>query len=338
MKNLEHIKSWKFIQNRNNTKEKLNEIALYGANKNWTYSKMFSEWESYAKMFTGLGITKKNNSKVIFYSGQVPEEVIIEYALDMTGAVVYYMYSPITVSFKQIKKFIKEEGITDIIFYNKFFFQDDKKYIAEMKDNGIKNILLFDTDLPNELFNVCEKTICNVLSLLNYKPGAVLIDNIIEKYKDVDIYYDNVEDDVSFSFCTFTSGTTGEMKPVRFSDRSRNAMAMNFINNDFEKMLSGKRTLPFVPVMAAYGLINSEFVSLVLGAHITYAYMLYGQIKKFNKLVMHNKPEVIYANTYFFNALMKNKSMDRIDLSYISLIAIGGSKTSNEKLEKIKDF
>ena len=56
--------------------------------REYTYAQMFTEWERYARVFSALGITGENKSRVAIGGTISAEPLFAFYALNMTGAEV----------------------------------------------------------------------------------------------------------------------------------------------------------------------------------------------------------------------------------------------------------
>ena len=116
------VKSWKLIRDRNLARH--DNVALSEDDKNITYGEMFELWDSMAKAFSALGMSRSNNSRVLVLMPNVAETASIDYALDMTGAVCDFI-DP-TTGPEKIEKYVAEENITDIISLDLLYAQNLK--------------------------------------------------------------------------------------------------------------------------------------------------------------------------------------------------------------------
>ena len=114
-------KAWKYIYASNSTDSRdLNRIALRDGRTDYTYGSMFHQWERYAAVFSALGMTEENHSRVGLMGSTCAEVIFSFYGLNMTGAEVSLV--PVFSSFnpKRVLKTIREEKLTDFIFTDDF--------------------------------------------------------------------------------------------------------------------------------------------------------------------------------------------------------------------------
>ena len=70
-------KAWKYIRDVTNTNiRNLNRNALVDGAGKYTYGLLFREWERYASVFSALGMTEENHSRVGLL-GSTSAEVIL---------------------------------------------------------------------------------------------------------------------------------------------------------------------------------------------------------------------------------------------------------------------
>ncbi|MBR3166058.1 MAG: AMP-binding protein, partial [Lachnospiraceae bacterium] len=82
-------KSWKMIKELNSfSDERLDKAALITGGRTFTYRQLFRQWERYAEVFSGAGITGRKHSRVGMVSTPSAESVFAFYGLNMTGASV----------------------------------------------------------------------------------------------------------------------------------------------------------------------------------------------------------------------------------------------------------
>ena len=80
---------WKFIKecSEMNTAQ-LDAVAIIDCAKEYTYKEMFEEWDKYAKVFSALGITDKNKSRLAIGGTISAEPLFCIYGANMTGATI----------------------------------------------------------------------------------------------------------------------------------------------------------------------------------------------------------------------------------------------------------
>ena len=79
-------KAWRYIHDVTNTNAgNLNRKALVDGSRQYTYGLMFHEWERYASVFSALGITGENHSRVGLLGSTSAETVFTIYGLIYPG-------------------------------------------------------------------------------------------------------------------------------------------------------------------------------------------------------------------------------------------------------------
>ena len=107
---------WSYIWQQNSADPvRLRAKAVIDCTRDYTYEQMFAEWERYARVFTGLGITGKNGSRVAIGGTISAEPLFAFYGLNMTGAEVSMFSYPDFLPGGQWKTMLEKEKITDLI-------------------------------------------------------------------------------------------------------------------------------------------------------------------------------------------------------------------------------
>lgn len=326
-------KSWKLIKSNNIDNQEM--IALSEAGKKITYYEMFEEWEAYARAFSALNISRENNSRVLVMMPNVASTCYIDYGLNMTGAVCDFI-DPTTKA-ENIEKYIVEEKITDIIALDLIYAQNIKSLAKKLKDeHNIQNIILCHEQFFNGYMPRVIQGFGNIINLSNkFSQHVLRMSDIIRNSKNTPISYDKKALD-ELSIITHTSGTTtGIGKPIPITDQNRNSLVWQheLAGLVFEK---GKKIMHFIPYFAAYGAINSAHLGLCQGMELQQIPMF--KPTEFGKLLLENKPNIIFANTPAWMSILTEPSLANADLSFIEKAISGGTPTSPKDEEKINDF
>lgn len=327
------VKSWKLIRNRNLSRQ--NNVALSEDDKNITYGEMFELWDSMAKAFSALGMSRSNNSRVLVLMPNVAETASIDYALDMTGAVCDFI-DP-TTGPEKIERYVAEENITDIISLDLLYAQNLKSINDKLKNElGIRNIVLTHSafmlsQMPRKI-----QTLGGIVHFANKFDRRVLrLEDVLRNSKYQQIDYDQAGVD-ELSLITHTSGTTTGMgKPIPISDYNRNALIKNYelANFGYEP---GMTMMHFIPYFAGYGANNTVGLGLSQGLNLQQIPLF--SPGQFGYYLDKLKSNIILANTPCWLNLCNNPQYQNIDLSYLTYASSGGTPTSKEDEEKINDF
>lgn len=330
------IKSWKLIKNRNITN--LDNIALSEDDRKISYSEMFDMWDDTAKAFSALGISKSNNSRALVLMPNVAETAIIDYALDMTGAVCDFI-DPTTCS-EKIVRYINDEKITDVIALDLLYAQNIKNVSPMIKEGlantGVRNIVLYHSDFMNFQMPKKVQKIGKIIHQVNrFNRNVVRIEDALRNSKYQQISYDtNMSSELSL--ITHTSGTTTGMgKPIPITDFNRNALIKqhDLANIVFEP---GQKILHFIPYFAAYGSVNTVHLGFSQGMELMQLPLF--QPENFGKYLLTYKPAIVMANHPAWVSMLKDSTLENADLSFLRQAVSGGTPTNPRDEELINDF
>jgi long-chain acyl-CoA synthetase len=133
----------------------------------------------------------------------------------------------------------------------------------------------------------------------------------------------------------YSGGTTGEPKGILLSNNAINAAALQAIEflGDVDENDS---LLAILPIFHGFGLGICVHLVLTLGA----CSILIPQFKveTFHKLLNKYEPTVLIGVPTLFEALLKNKHMKKINLSYLRYIISGGDALSAELKRRVDEF
>ena len=77
-------KLWKYIRDANSASvADLRKTAIADGKRTYTYGLMFREWERYASVFSALGMTGENRSRVGLLGSTSAEAIFAFYGLNM---------------------------------------------------------------------------------------------------------------------------------------------------------------------------------------------------------------------------------------------------------------
>lgn len=330
---IKDIKSWKLIKEKN--KSNLDLFALSEENKKITFGEMFEKWNTFARAFSSLGVTRENNSRVLVLMPNVADTCYINYALDMTGAVCDFV-DP-TTSYEKVRKYIENEKITDIVSLDLMCSKNFSRKYKELKEElKIKNLIVCHSNFMNSMFPKFIKLYSNMINVENRLSKNILrLEDIIKDSKNESIIYDT-KDSKELSLITHTSGTTTGMgKPIPLTDYNRNALVKQYELAKFNYR-PGMKMLHFIPYFASYGSVNTTHLGLAEGMELEEIPLF--SPDKFAEILLKYKPNIVLANTPCWLNLIKSPLALNADLSFLTYASSGGMNTSNEDEMKINDF
>ncbi len=334
-------RSWKYIVDINSeSKERLDRVALIDMERTYTYRQMFRNWEKYAEVFSALGITEANHSRLAIFDCSCIESSFAVYAANMTGASIAG-FTPAYLSEKfPLAKAIKEEGITDLFIndlaVNKRLLIHALKIKAEL---GLRNVIVVKVPIDSNKMDPGLVSFSNS----NYKEiktvdGALFMDDLIEKYEGTPISYGKKTNDPS-SFVFHTSGTTkGISKPSPLSDEALNLASENMKKSrKFVAFEKGCVTLCTMVATSVYGFVNQLHEPLAFGCSVVLLPMA-NQNPFFVKSISHYKINAMFVTPFYFEAWSKLPKDFIPDFSSVNAVIIGGAYLSAEARKRYSKF
>lgn len=298
-------------------------IALnYSENAITTYDEFNDAVVKYAKILNGMGI--KEGDYVSLCMANTPEIFELRYALYELGAVANFIF-PIVDSEDKLRYCLNQGG-------SKYLFMLDlnyKKLRNVIDKTNIDKVVLMTPfeSLPkmNKLYNISQK-------IKGFRPndtGYMLFKDfsaLKQEYYPLHIYTPN-----ELSSIQYTSGTTGQPKPVEISGDSYNERVFQYKRgSDIDFFTPGQRYLQSLPIcgvaygefMTHMGLVNGmenivmpNFTPKSLGK----------SIKKYNIQAVSTTTSVYYEMI----------SLNDVDFSSLTLAACGGEVTTKHDDEYI---
>lgn len=296
--------------------------------KEVSYSKFCSQIEEAAKAFKTLGVDKGDTVSICMPN--TPEALISFYALNKIGA-VSNMIHPLSAE-NEIKYYLN-------VSESKFVVSIDMAF-------GKINNIASETGLKKAI----------IVSVKDSAPLATAVGYMLTKGRKVkvprsdmtvkwkhfigegrkytgDTYVPTGKDDTASIL--YSGGTSGYPKGIRLTNLNFNSLAMQ----SFEMcqiLREGDRVLSIMPVFHGFGLgICIHTTQYFGGCSIILPQF---SAKTFDKLLTRYKPNVIAGVPTLYEALLRNKNLDGVDLSFLKCVISGGDSLSVSLKEKIDAF
>ena len=133
----------------------------------------------------------------------------------------------------------------------------------------------------------------------------------------------------------YSGGTSGFPKGIELTNMNFNALAIQ----SFEAchtLMEGDKVLAIMPVFHGFGLgICIHTVQYFGGTSIIFPQFNAGD---FDKLLTKYKPNIIAGVPSLFEAMMKNRRMDHVNLSCLHCVISGGDSLSESLKRKVDEF
>ena len=332
-------KSWKFIQELNSFSEKqLNKTAVIAGDRKYTYRQMFRQWDRYAEVFAGLGITEKNERRVGMVTAADPESVFMLYALNMLGVSVSLIDVMDLVDGKSIDKAIQKEGITDLILCDQRTQPKALRRMISLKEKtGLKNVIVYRT-LSSGPYMMREFSLLIEMNYWQLRKcqEALFMDDLLIKYEGTPFVCGENENDDD-AVIVHTSGTTsGIHKPVPLSDRGLNECAARMLRDErFASMRSKVVSGLAIEISYCYSMVDMLHVPLAFGGTVVIIPMG-GYNPKFYPSMEKFKVNTIFMTVYmldYFKVLYPN-----LDLSSVGFVFVGGGYVSPETKKQWNEY
>ncbi|MBQ2639444.1 MAG: AMP-binding protein [Bacilli bacterium] len=314
----------------------LNNISYnyYGTKK--TYHEFLKQIDEAARSFKALGI--KHKDIVSICMPNTPEAIIAFYAINKIGAISNLIH-PLSGE-NEIKSFLNKTSSKYIVTIDVAL--DKIENIID--DTKIKNIIVASAADSMPLYLSTAYKAMNI-----YNQAMSVINKYVGKNKDKILkwndfiklgksYTKEIEDDFKgkeVAAILYSGGTTGEPKGVELTNLNLNAIAMQAFEacaclNEKDKVLA------IMPIFHGFGLaVCIHTVQYFGGTSILVPQF---SAKTFDKLLRKYEPNIIVGVPTLYEALLKNKSIIRHNMSYIKCAISGGDSLSIELKKKIDKF
>ncbi len=324
-------KSWRFIRELNSFSEKqLNKTAVITGDRKYTYRQMFRQWDRYAEVFTGLGITEKNDCRVGMVTAADPESVFMLYALNMLGVSVSLIDTMDLVDGKSIDRAIEKEGITDLILCDQRTTSGSLRRMIGLKNKtGLRHVIVYRTQSygPYMLREFSLPIEMNYWKLRKCRE-ALFMDDLLNMYEGTPFVCSEKENDDD-AVIVHTSGTTsGIHKPVPLSDRGLNECAARMLRDGKFAPLRQKIVSALaIEISYCYSLVDMLHVPLAFGGTVLIIPMG-GYNPQFYPAMVKYRVNTMFMTVYmleYFKVLHAN-----LDLSAVKYCFVGGGYVSPE--------
>ena len=325
-------KAWKFIKELNSfSGERLDSLAMIDGRRGYTYRQMFRKWERYAEVFSALGMTGKNGSRVMIRSTPAAETINALFALNMTGASVSLGLESEATAIFNLRAIVENENITDIILPDSHLGEIYLRHVMKAKDDlGIRNVIVMHIPRMGEFAEpgAERESLCRYRRFKSIE-GVLFMEDLLEKYEAAPICYAEDECDQA-AMITHTSGTTtGASKPVPMSDRGVNETATRLLKDDRFKHLKGRASTSLAMELgSAYVLCNELFLPFAFGGRVA---LLPPASKVGMGLNVLEALSYYHVNVFFSGPGLMEILMRmpvHPDLSDLELVFLGGSYAS----------
>ena len=284
----------------------LDTVALIYHDVEITYGSLFHSIDNTAAAFSALGV--QPGDVVTICSFTIPEVVCSFYALNKLGAVCNFI-DPRT-NDDRILQDLKESCSRIALVWE----ESASRFLRFQKSGAIERIILLS---PADSFPDCGSS--------ENRSGPM--DGAFLRWKD--FQSGRLEETVPVfpyqkdypAVILYTGGTTGAPKGVILSNEALNTITVEYDTCGI-KYMAGQRFLNIMPPFVASGLTCG--INMILGLGLTSILVPRFDPDQFAVLYEKYKPTHVFGVPAYFEKLFKDPRFQEMDLSFISMIGVGG--------------
>ena len=336
---------WRYVKEMTLSKpETARHTALIDCARTYSYEQMYAAWESYARVFTALGMTGKEGARVAIAGTISAEPLFAFYGLNMTGAEVSMFSYPDFLPEGDWISMARHEHITDLVLSDSLVTPLTWGGIVRAKETlGLRNVILLHSRLGGPCVGPAELVYveCNYQALRR-TPQTMFMDDLIRKYQDTPFYMaDNNVDHIAVITHSYGSAK-GARKALPYTERAVNLTASNFkdgFRGELGRAHAGRqlRIAPcfdFSSFLCLCGIVNAH---LAEGESVVLTY--FGFLHpKFIRAVRYYRVDVLFASGFMLDGWMRRKDIADDAFAPLGIIACGGSHLTSEQLGRYEAF
>lgn len=300
-----------------------NKKAIQCLDREITYKELKTIVSKLSKSLKEIGV--KAGDIVPISAPSIIQGVILYFALNNIGATTTFLNAK--ASDEEIKFYLNEFESPVYINYNKSK-EDSKKEIEGTKVKVV--ITLGEEDIFNKPLevdsNIVEYGYSNILSFNDLLYASKYYNNFIKTNfgKDQD------------SLILYTSGTSGNPKPVVLTNGNIIASALYMKNTTGISFGKGETSMCVVPFNYPYGFVTSALMTLLCGKDLILSPTL--NLSNISEYLKKYNPAIIQAVPSFYNFMRKDAVVNKMDLSFLKLAISGGDFLSEAEITENERF
>ena len=351
-------KIWKYIKESAAVDpDRLSLPAIMDCSRNYTYGQMFEEWDKYARVFSALGITEENHSRMAIVGTISAEPIFAYYAANMVGVAASMFSYPDLLPGGRWKSMVEKEHITDMIISDIMvtpkMWQELKK---AQKEFDIKHIILLHSRMGGPAIGYGEMFFNEFnYNALKRDSDVLMMDTLIERYKEEPIKYGTDGGDNIAVIC-HTSGTSnGTRKPLPYTDCMLNELTsshpsglsdvqISIVSEEKEECAANTKTtgkrLVLVPPFDFSSSANiNGFVNVSFAAGNAIATTFFGFLHpKFVRCLKYYDVDMVFLSGFIIDNWFDIDDLPKDAFSSIKILGLGGSYISPAKNERYEAF
>ena len=310
------------------TGEKYPSLIAYDfMGKSVSYAEFIKEIDTCAKALAAQGV--KENDAVTICLPNVPQAIIMFYALNKIGAVAS-MVHPLSAE-NEIAFFVNESRSTVAVTLSQFY----EKFATIKEKTSLKKLIVskIGEALP-PVKGFMYKFIGHEPKVAD-EPWVISWSKFLNGAKDFNEEITFCGNGETSAAILFSGGTTGTSKGILLTNLNFNALAMQ-TEAAAECLFPGGTMLSIMPVFHGFGLGVGIHTILSFGGRCVLIPRL--NVAEFASLFKKYRPNYMAGVPTLFEAMLRNKDMQKADLSCLKGLFSGGDSLSIELKKKIDAF
>lgn len=304
-------------------------IAYEFMGRETTYAEMWAKIETIARSLKAIGI--REGDKVTICMPNTPQTVCMFYAVNLVGA-ISNMVHPLSAE-SEIAFYLRDSGSVAAITLDQFY----PKFKSVMRAVDLQVLII--TSIKDELSPL--KKVGYALTLGRKvtpvpanAPHVVFWHDFLKRGRYTEIYRIRRKD-TDPATILYSGGTTGVTKGILLSNLNFNALGQQIVaTNPFFK--PGMKMLAVMPMFHGFGLGVSIHSMLAHGGQCILIPRF--TAKTYADLLRKYQPNLIAGVPSLFEALLRNKELDDLDLSCLKGVFSGGDSLSIELKRRFDAF
>ena len=313
----------------NCSKDKLDNDAINYFGYKMNYRDLFKEIDLCARAFRSQGV--RSGDVVSICMANTPEAVISFYAVSKIGAIAN-MIHPLS-SEEEIKHSVNSTGSIMMVAINLTY----KNITNIINDTSIYKVVIVSPrdSMPAitslGYFLLEDRKIKLPKNSEKFVKWKDFIEKGINYDQDVLVHKDKSDPAVILH----SGGTTGVPKNIVLSNGNINVVPEQakislYDTDDTDRMLC------ILPMFHCFGLVETIHFPCASGEEMILVPKF--DAKRFDKLISKYKPTIIPGVPTLFEALIKNKHMEDIDMSNVKYVVSGGDTLNEERSKEVNKF
>ncbi len=320
VRNLPNPKATAYRYMTESNKDRQNEVAINYYGNKITHATLKKNIDETANAFAAAGV--KQGDIVSFLSVATPETIYCVYALNKLGATANTIDPRMDI--ESIRRAVVESESKIFVVMNVVY-----EKIAPIVDDLKQDLIV--TVSASQSLPFIKRVAMNLKVKTNipYSKNIVTYNTFLEGGKGTTAVEAPYVGDAVFSI-PYTGGTTGFAKGVMITNDGANSTAHNFKYSGlyYEQ---GETFLDIIPIFTSYGMCCGMHMPLSIGLVLIPIPKF--DLSQYGKLYKTYKPNHSVSTPAFYEALMRSKELQNMDLSFLKCLGSGGD-TMNKGLEK----